>query len=318
VANSGSPLRSPSRRALVSLFFLFVIFASSRPASATPPPSSRNDKVEWKEGQWPRVTAWEAAGTFAATGLTFLVERRVPEPSEKRLDFEVPLLDPGMRYAFRGRSKKVQDAFGHYSDLGFRMMAFFPYVMDVGVAALGIHRNPDVAGQMALIDLQALTFSGFTQLIASRFAGRARPYAQDCHPETLKTITRDCGGENDNKSFYSGHAAAAFTSAGLTCVHHEHLPLYGGGPVETWACVWALSVASATGLFRIIGDAHYASDVLFGAGVGWFYGYVMPKLLHYKSGKLEPAKDRKAGQLQWMPSFNALDGGGVLSIGATL
>ena len=59
------------------------------------------------------------------------------------------------------------------------------------------------------------------------------------------------------------------------------------------------------------------TTVLFGAGVGWFYGYVMPKLLHYKSGKLEP-KERKAGQLMWLPSFNALDGGGVLSIGATL
>jgi membrane-associated phospholipid phosphatase len=298
------------RRALFGIV-LFLLLAFGRPASAA-------EKVEWKTGQWPRVTAWEAAGTFAATGLTFLVERRVPEPSENRLTFEVPLLDPGVRYALRGRSKQVQDAFGHYSDLGFRMMAFFPYVVDVGVAALGIHRNPDVAAQMALIDLQALTLSGFTQLIASRFAGRARPYAQDCNPATLKTITRDCGGENDNKSFYSGHSAAAFTSAGLTCVHHEHLPLYGGGAVERWACVWALSVATFTGVARIVGDAHYASDVLFGAGVGWFYGYVMPKLLHYRSGKLEPAKDHKAGQLMWMPSCSALDGGGVLTIGASL
>ena len=304
------------RRAFVALFFFAFVVLFGRPASATPP-AAPNDKVEWKDGQWPRVTAWEAGATVAATGLTFLVERRLPEPSHTRLDFEVPVLDPGARYLLRGRSKRVQDAFGHYSDVGFRMMAFFPYVVDVGVAALGVHRNPDVAAQMALIDLQALTLSGFTQLIASRLAGRARPYAQDCNPETLKTITRDCGGENDNKSFYSGHSAAAFTSAGLTCVHHEHLPLYGGGPVERWACVWALSVASFTGIARIVGDAHYASDVIFGAGVGWFYGYVMPKLLHYKSGKLEP-KERKAGQLMWLPSFNALDGGGVLSIGATL
>jgi membrane-associated phospholipid phosphatase len=305
-------------RAVAFLFFLSIIALAGRPAAAAPPSArAASSHVEWKDGQWPRVTAWEAAGTVAATGLTFLVERRLPEPSEKRIDFEVPLLDPGLRYAFRGRSKRVQDAFGHYSDVGFRMMAFFPYVVDVGIAALGVHHNPDVAGQMALIDLQALTFSGFTQLLASRLAGRTRPYSQDCNPDNRKTITRDCGGENDNKSFYSGHAAAAFTSAGLTCVHHQHLPLYGGGPVERWACVWALSVASFTGLARVIGDAHYASDVLFGAGVGWFYGYVMPKLLHYRAGKLEP-NEPKAGQLMWMPSFNALDGGGVLSIGAAL
>jgi membrane-associated phospholipid phosphatase len=302
-------------RASAFAFVVALALASSRPASATPPPAA-NDKVEWKQGQWPRVTPWEAAGTFAATGMTFLVERRLPEPSEKRLDFEVPLIDDGGRYLLRGRSKNVQDAFGRMSDVGFRMMAFFPYVVDIGAFALGVHRNPDVAAQMALIDLQALTLSGFSQLLASRLAGRARPYKQDCNPDTLKTITRDCGGENDNKSFYSGHAAAAFTSAGLTCVHHEHLPLYGGGAVERWACVWALSVATFTGVARIVSDAHYTTDVLFGAGIGWFYGYVMPKLLHYKAGKLEPPKERKAGQLMWMPSFNALDGGGVLSVGA--
>lgn len=300
-------------RPLLYILALAVVVLASTPAAAQS--RSSNDKVEWKTGQWPRVTAWEAAGTVAATGFTFFVERRLPEPRENRINFEVPLLDPGARYVFRGRSKQVQDVFGRYSDVGFRLMAFFPYAVDIGVAALGIHHNPDVAGQMALIDLQALTFSGFTQLIASRFAGRARPYSQDCNPLNFKTITRDCGGENDNKSFYSGHAAAAFTSAGLTCVHHQHLPLYGGGPVERWACVWALSVATATGLFRVISDAHYASDVLFGAGVGWFYGYVMPKLLHYKDGPLKPREGR-ASDVQWLPNFTPSYDGGTLGVAA--
>lgn len=299
-------------RVLAVVFVIATFVVSARSASAAPTKASA-DKVEWKD-EWPRVTAWEAAGTLAITATSIFIERRAPGVSGEHV-FEVPVLDPGARYLFRGRSKKVQDAFGEYSDVGFRMMAFFPYVMDIGVATLGFHRNLDVAGQLALIDLQALTLSGFTQLIASRFVGRARPYREDCNPESNATISRECFGP-DSRSFYSGHAAAAFTSAGLVCVHHEHLPLYGGGPVEQWACVWALGVATATGLFRVIGDAHYASDVIFGAGVGWFYGYVMPKLLHFKRGSV-PLQPRKAGDLRWTPSFNALDGGGVLSIGAS-
>ena len=77
---------------------------------------------------------------------------------------------------------------------------------------------------------------------------------------------------------------------------------------------WAVSVATLTGVFRIVSDSHYLSDVFVGAGVGWFYGYIMPKLLHYKDGPLEP-RDRKNDVL-WMPSFSPVADGGVLSVGA--
>lgn len=228
----------------------------------------------------------------------------------------MPGLDPSARYLLRGRTFKVQKTFDRMSNVGWRMMALFPYA-DL-VLTTAIHRSFDVAGQIALMDFDALTFSGLTYLAASRSTGRARPYRQDCASPEDVTVTKGCDATVDNRSFYGGHAAAAFASAGLTCVHHQHLPLYGGGAVETWACLWALSVATATGVFRIVADEHYASDIIVGAGVGWFSGYVMPKLLHYRGGKPAPAKERKAGELMWMPSFSALDGGGVLSIGATL
>ncbi len=268
-------------------------------------------RVEWKD-EWPRFSAMEAAATLAATAGSFVVERRLDEPSGPHVVSEVPVIDPGARWLFRGRTKKVQDVFGTYSDIGFRMMAFFPYVVDVGAVALGVHRNPDVAAQMALIDAQALTLAGITQLVVVRAVARQRPYVQDCSPDG-HTITRTCGGSNDYKSFFSGHAAAAFTSAGLTCVHHQNIPLYGGGPVEAWACTWAVGVAAATGLFRIVSDAHYATDVLAGAGIGWFYGYVMPKLIHYRNGTRTARAP--ASLLRWIPSFAPTGDGGFVSVG---
>ena len=41
-------------------------------------------------------------------------------------------------------------------------------------------------------------------------------------------------------------------------------------------------MASLTGLFRIMADKHWMTDVLGGAGVGLFSGWLMPWLLHFR------------------------------------
>src|SRR5207253_5621614 len=51
--------------------------------------------------------------------------------------------------------------------------------------------------------------------------------------------------------FYSGHAAATATSAGLTCAHHQHLPLYGGGLADLVPCLVMSGVSIVTGISRI-------------------------------------------------------------------
>jgi hypothetical protein len=313
------------------LFVLFVLVIACLPATARAGEPSiaapRSSKVEWHE-EWPRFSAWEGALTFAATVGVYVAERRLPDPDYSRLTFEVPILDPGARYLLRGRTKNVRDAFQEYSDVGFRMMAFLPYVVDVGASALVAHRNPDVAAQLMLIDIQALTLSGATQLLLSRAAGRERPYVQDCPPgrvgeaidgasssSSTTAVAVRCGTNTDFKSFYSGHAAGAFTSAGLVCLHHQNLPLFGGGPIETWACTWALGVATLTGVARIVYDAHYASDVIVGAGVGWFYGYVMPKLMHFRGGSLVtgPPTKLKSMLQTFSPSLLPTADGAVVS-----
>jgi membrane-associated phospholipid phosphatase len=304
------------RRVASIVLLVFVIIAAGRQRASARPPNhpDGNDKVQWKDGQWPRVSPFEAAAGFGATAAGLYLERTWSGVSfEQR--WEVPGLDPGVRYLLRGRDRRFTETLDGWSDVGWRMMALVPYV-DIA-ATLAINRNLDVAGQMALIDFDALTWSGLTYLVASRATGRSRPYRQDCADERDATLTKSCDVPFDNRSFYGGHAAAAFTSAGLTCVHHQHLPLYGGGAIEDWACLWALSVASATGIFRIVADEHYASDIVIGAGIGWFYGYVMPKILHYRAAA-RPEPTRKAGQVRWMPSFEMLPEGGAFSIRATL
>ena len=67
-------------------------------------------------------------------------------------------------------------------------------------------------------------------------------------------------GNQDYSSFPSQHTSAVFAAA--TFMHRE----YGGR--SGWYSVGAYSVATATAAIRVLGNKHWLSDVLAGAGVG--------------------------------------------------
>ena len=69
--------------------------------------------------------------------------------------------------------------------------------------------------------------------------------------------TRPNGGHG---SFPSGHTATAFM--GATLLAHEY------GHKSVWIPIAGYSVATATGVLRILNNKHYASDVLVGAAIG--------------------------------------------------
>ncbi len=291
-------------RALSAIVVMACLTVTDRSARASEPPiAARPGPVVWKK-EWRRFTPIEGAVTLAGTLAGFLIETRLDDPSKPRLPGAIPIVDDGARYLLRGRTPHVRYVFASFSDIGFRMMVFFPYV-DALFGGLVLHQSVDVTAQMALIDAEALTLSGITQLLISRGLSRERPYVQDCDDATPDR--RGCSVSGDYKSFYGGHSAATFTSAALTCLHHQNLPLYGGGAPDAWACTWAVGVASATALFRIVSDSHYLSDVAVGAAAGWFYGYIMPRFLHYT-----PRTKARLGGFE--PTFVPALGGGMLTL----
>lgn len=236
--------------------------------------------VVWRE-DWPRFRLLEGAATAGLTLGSYAAERKLDAQASPAWTGGI-LFDVPVRDLLRASSPRTQEVFAHYSDIGGRFLAFYPYIVDAGILALGVHRAPDVALQLFLIDLQALSLTGAVTIFTEKVVGRQRPFARDCGPDG-KSGSHECGGSGDNMSFFSGHTSTVFTSAGLTCVHHEHLALWGGGAADRWACYWALTLATFTGVSRIVSDNHYASDVLVGAGVGAVSGYFIPKWLHYTS-----------------------------------
>lgn len=69
--------------------------------------------------------------------------------------------------------------------------------------------------------------------------------------------TRPNGGHG---SFPSGHTAMAFM--GATLLAHEY------GHKSVWFPIAGYTVATATGVLRVMNNRHYASDVLVGAAIG--------------------------------------------------
>ncbi|MDB5216461.1 MAG: uncharacterized protein JWO86_4388 [Myxococcaceae bacterium] len=285
------------------------------PAVMYPPPVLERPKTDvyWHD-EWPRFSTFELLLSIAVTARNADLGSHLDGPGGALIEFEVPILDHGARDLLRGSTEGRRKAAERLSDVGFRTMVLAPYVVDVAFGALVLHRNPDVALQLALIDFEVLTLAGMTQLLGSRLTGRERPFIAEngCPPG-------GCARGDAFRSFLSGHAMASFTGAGLMCVHHEMVPLFGGGAPDAAACALALAAASTTGVLRIIGDQHWASDVLLGAGAGWAFGYYLPKLLHFHTKKVakKMADSGNGSSLMWMPTFAGSPEGATAGIAGT-
>lgn len=305
-----------SRAYLPKIFSAFLAFglaflASSDVFADDAKAPRRRNEVYWHD-EWSKFTWNEALISAAVTVHNFRLQEALDGPKEATVEFYVPLMDKEWRSLLVETNLSRRQAYARLSDIGYKSLVFAPYAIDVSLT-LAVHRNPEVAAQLFLIDFEVLTLAAATQMLISRLVGRARPYVTD-----LCDGGKPCPG-GPYRSLVSGHAMAAFTAAGLMCLHHEKLPIFGGGAPDKWACAWAISVASATGFLRLPADEHYMSDVLMGAGLGFFYGYFIPKWLHFHKplGDTKSGSTKRAG-LRMMPTLiPQTGGGGVLSLTGT-
>ena len=280
-----------------------------------PPPVLERPKTDvyWHD-DWPRFSFFELLLSVSVTARNADLGSHLDGPDDAFVKFQVPILDKGARSLLRGSGPSQRAGAKRMSDLGFRVMVLAPYALDVGFGALVLHQNADVALELALIDFEVLTLAGMTQLLGSRLTGRLRPsfYDTGCPPE-------GCPKGDDYRSFLSGHAMASFAGAGLICVHHEMIPLFGGGAPDTLACAWGIAAATLTGTMRIVADEHWASDVMLGAAAGWAFGYYLPKLLHFHTKYVvrKNLQDGKPAAFTWIPTFAGTTDGATAGIGGT-
>lgn len=155
------------------------------------------------------------------------------------------------------------------------------------------HDKGSTAWQMTLIDAQTVSFSASINSLVAGAAGRERPYGNGYCRESPESESTDCTGNNRYRSFFSGHATAAFTLASLTCAHHIELPIYGGGAADVAPCIGNMAVAGAVSILRVSADQHFVTDVLTGAAFGTISGFAIPYVFHYAWD--DPSETKKPG-----------------------
>lgn len=275
-----------------------AIAASLAPLSAQ---AADPERVEWNP-EWPRFRVVEVLATGVFLGQALTASFLYPTPPIRWRGGI--LFDDAVRDAIKPDTRDRRESLRPYSDNIYLGTVLFPFVDN---ALTAVVHSGDVALEIFAMNLQSLSLSGALTLTAQKL-GRERPAGRGCVDDPQ--YSPKCRSEKGlTESFFSGHTAAAFTSAGLTCVHHQHLPLYGGGWADTLACVTMLAVASTEGALRIMTDDHYASDVLIGVGVGLASGYLLPSWLHYgfaNDGKAQ----RERGAL--LPMWRTASGGAVV------
>ena len=213
-------------------------------------------------------------------------------PAEAALRGGAPL-DGATRDLFCGVSRESRDRADFWSDVTWYGAQGWPVVIDtVLVAWLLDGFNHDVAWQMMAMNYEAYGVAGLIISASHWLVGRERPSGYSCDEDGQYDPL--CGSRALYASFLSGHTGMAFVGAGLTCAHHQHLPLFGGGGWDVAACGLVTGLASATGILRIMADRHYLSDVVISAAIGWAAGYLLPTFLHYQAGDPQPPDEGMA------------------------
>jgi membrane-associated phospholipid phosphatase len=258
---------------------LLAIFLSLAPAPAWADDSHRLELGPGYRG----FPAWEyaAAGTLlVGSGLI----RLLSTPPAKASIRGGWLFDDAVREVFGGVSPESRDRADFWSDLMWWGAQAFPVVIDgllVGWLLDGF--NHEVGWQITAMSYEAYAVAGILTSASHALIGRERPSGYACEQDG--TYDPLCGSRALYASFLSGHTSMAFAGAGLTCAHHQHLPLFGGNAWDAAACGLTTVMATATALLRVIADRHYVSDVVLSAAIGFAAGYLLPTFLHYRGGQ---------------------------------
>ncbi|HEU4404229.1 MAG TPA: phosphatase PAP2 family protein [Polyangiaceae bacterium] len=252
--------------------------------------------IAW-DPRWPTFQTFEYY--LAGAGVALSVAAQVARPRAAHWRGGI-LFDEAVRDAVRPGAYYGRQTAEDASDVLVSLVISYPFVIDALGVAWWYRGSDKVAAQMALINAETIAISTGLHGLTTVIGSRERPYGRTCGGD-LDALSVDCTASNRYRSYLSGHTSTAFTGAALTCMHHAYLPLYGGGTPDAVVCASGLVLAGLTGFFRIMGDRHYATDVLSGAALGTATGLLVPYLLHYRGGASPPADEKARASLRLYP-----------------
>ncbi len=269
-------------KSLPAFLLLFGLVSLSLPGSADEAASEGEKTVVARRRlhwTYPRFHWLEAIASAAATGGQLALESTANGFRDGA--WGGILFDSPLRNALVAKSLKGRRQAANISDILWPLTQQFPVIDALLTPILSDECNFDVALQMTLINWQVLGVTGLFTRAAQHIAGRSRPSLQECAANPHYSGSCDPDSVGRTASFISGHTSMSFAAAGLTCAHHQALPLYGGNAADAAICALTVATATTTGVLRIVADRHWPTDVMLGALLGTATGYGLPRLLHY-------------------------------------
>jgi len=176
----------------------------------------------------------------------------------------------------------VQGSRGKFSDdvasVGYRLGdsktilfgALGGYAVGYGVSAFNQGEDYKIR-ETSLLVLQSFAISELFAEGTKRLAGRTRPNATDNSLDF-----QGLGGSSSGQSFFSGHAVNAFSTASVIAEQY--------GDQAPWVPPVAYSLAGLVAWSRLNDNAHWTSDVIMGAGVGYAVGKIVTHFSPFRGG----------------------------------
>lgn len=197
--------------------------------------------------------------------------------------------EPVQQFAFnlRNHNTGVANVSKYISKLGGTYEAYL-------LGSLGaygfIFRNEKIK-TTTLLATQAYITGGAMESLLKLLSGRQRPSyydpnASDPEPKfhgPFNSTGRDVNGTRLNSSFPSGHTTVAFAAATVFAMEYKDRPLI---PIISY------TAASLIGLSRITENAHWITDVVAGAALGYLTGRQVVNNYH-RYAKLKAPKQKK-------------------------
>ncbi|SDB44384.1 PAP2 superfamily protein [Flavobacteriaceae bacterium MAR_2010_188] len=241
------------------LFILSIMFAGTTQAQSDSP-------YEWK---WVRDGIWTGAGIVGSGyGLLLIQEKDdITEAELNQLNTEdINFLD---RWVAGNSSEKANSI----SDIPFAFSFTAPFIL------LFDDEVNDHTGQVLGLYLESMATTGAMYAITAGLVNRSRPYVYDTENDLNRRLSN-----NGQRSFYSGHVAAAATATFFTAkVFSDFNPDAKG---KAWIWAGAATVPAVVGYFRLQAGQHFLTDVLLGYGLGATVGILVPELHKIKSDRL--------------------------------
>ena len=181
---------------------------------------------------------------------------------------EIATLDPKLLLGMdRSATRKWSPASGKLSDFLMYSAALAPLSLSL------TDRGSPEAKTLTFMHVETLLINGGATYLLKNLFRRTRPFVYNQDPRIPDSLRMS---RTARRSFPSGHTSTAFAS--MVFMATVYGQMYPESETKNWVWAGCLATAGVTGYMRYSAGYHFPTDILAGAALGAFTGWLVPQL----------------------------------------